>query len=181
MQQFHQQQSEEIVLEADEYKSLLLANLKVADTNELNRLFTLTKEQCIIRNNNLLQFNIPMPFTQTKQTRTVSPLYIAVATGSLPNVKLILKELQNIDLELGIELKIKPSLEHQYDKMIGIHQKGPPIVIKRRSPLQLACALGFYKIADQLLEAGAKPDGLDLSEQAQNVSTFFDFNFFSIG
>jgi len=158
------------VVEADEFKSLLLANVKVSDVNELVRLFTLTRQDCVIRSNERLDFSVPMPFTQTKQARTVYPLYLAVATGSLPVVRFLLKELTDLDLEKGLELRVKPALEHQYDKMIGVDHKGAQVLFKKRTPLQLACALGFYKIADQLLDAGANPNGLDQSLQPKNVS-----------
>jgi hypothetical protein len=102
------------------------------------------------RDFNHLIYNKPFPLTQSKQTRNISILYLAVATGSLENVKLILKELERVDIEVGIEIKkrfkgVENEIYADNFAMVGLGN-GPmnEKYIKKRTPLQLACGIGLY-------------------------------------
>lgn len=76
--------------------------LSCADRLELQKLFKLSEEPKLVRNFNELMFNKPFSFTQAKESRTLSPLYIAVATGSLDCLRIITEELVNVNIESGI-------------------------------------------------------------------------------
>ena len=75
----------------------------------------------------------------------VSPLYMAVATGSVEALSILIDEIVDLNIEQGIEIKkrIKNDNEFKVSKVENI--------IKKRTPLQLACALGLYKLVELLL------------------------------
>lgn len=55
-------------------------------------------------------------------------------------------------MERGIEFKAlnPPMLNNRNNKQI----------VRRTSPLQLACSLGLFRLANELLKYGASPDGI---------------------
>jgi hypothetical protein len=59
----------------------------------------------------------------------ISPLYIAVATGSVECVKIIAEELVNVNIECGIEIKKRSKEEGE--SIFAKNERN----IKRRTPL----------------------------------------------
>ena len=100
-----------------------------ADWRELTKLFAVSSEEKLVRNAADLNFVIPFPISHTKERRVVSPLYLAVATGCLETVKILLDELLGLNLEVGIELKKKSKNEDE-DPLLKMGT-----YIRKRTPL----------------------------------------------
>lgn len=84
-----------------------------------------------------------------KETLTLTPLAIAVCTGSLETVNIILAIFPNIDIENGLTYEIQ-------DKRLNI--------IKTITPLQIASGKGFHYIINVLINNGANLNCVDISE-----------------
>lgn len=126
----------------DEFKNILMGYICCADWKELAKLFAVQSENQLVRESDKLNFVIPFPISMTKERRVVSPIYLAVATGCVESVKILLDELNEINIEYGIELKKKNKNEEE-DPLVKVGN-----YVRKRTPLQLASALGLYKIVD---------------------------------
>lgn len=133
---------------------LLWGYLSCADRVELQKLYKISSENQIIRDARELVFNQPLPFTQSRESRTLSALYVAVATGSLECLLILFEELTNIQIEHGLEIR-----KRQKDDTDSLMLKAEKTQ-KKRTPLQMACALGLYKIVEFLLGKGANANGI---------------------
>ena len=103
--------------------------LSCADRTELQKLFKLSPETNLIRNQSELVYNKPFPYTQSKEQRTVSVLYIAVATGSLDCLSILAEELLNVNFDDGIEIRKKAKEDNDF--LIPKTEK----TLKKRTPL----------------------------------------------
>lgn len=74
-------------------------------------------------------------------------------------------DLTNANLEFGLEIRRKAQ---------SILRQNQGNQVKKVSPLQYACSLGLYNIVEMLLQAGAKPDGLNLNERQSNVDYYIN-------
>lgn len=146
---------------------ILWGYLSCADRLELNKLFKLSTENLIIRDFRELWFNQPFPYTQAKASRQLSSLYTAVATGCLESVNIIFEEMTWIGVDQGIEIKKKYKDENE--QILLLKGEKP---MKKRTPLQLACALGLYKIVELLLFKGANPNGIQGEDVTGHVSYY---------
>jgi len=61
-----------------------------------------------------------------------------VATGSLECLRIVCEELININIDEGIE--IKKRIKDENESFFAKNERN----IKKRTPLQLACALGLH-------------------------------------
>ena len=92
-------------------------------------------------------------------------MYVAVATGCLESLSILFEELTWTSVESGIEIKKK--FKDENEEMMLLKGEKP---IKSRTPLQLACALGLFKIVELLLLKGANPNGIYGSDVTGHVS-----------
>ena len=74
---------------------------------------------------------------------------------------IIFEEMTWIQVDAGIEIKKKFKEENEELMLL----KGE-ISLKKRTPLQLACALGLFKIVELLLLKGANPNGIHHEDTA---------------
>ncbi len=79
---------------------------------------------------------------------------MAIATGCLELLQILFEELTDVNVESGIDIRKRTKDEGE-----SLMSKNE-ITIKKRTPLQLACAMGVFKIVEYLLTKGANPNGV---------------------
>lgn len=117
-------------IQVDDFKMILWGYLSCADRLELQKLYKLSTENLVIRDFRELSFNQPFPYTHAKASRTISPLYVAVATGCLESLRILFDELTWISIEQGVEIKKKFKDENDELQVL----KGEKLY-KKRTPL----------------------------------------------
>jgi hypothetical protein len=86
----------------------------------------------------------------------------------LESVGIVFEEMTWIDVESGIEIKKK--YRDEQEELLVMKGDKP---VKKRTPLQLACALGLFKLVELLLSKGANPNGVDPSTDVLGHTDFY--------
>lgn len=138
----------------DLYKEKLLELVSAGDAYQVRSL--LENAPALPKYRDAQQFRFRMQQSGVRVTREdvhISILALAVNVGSAAIVRLLIRELDNIDPERGLEAMAlnAPMLNNKSGRRM----------VRRISPLQFACSLGLFTIVEELLSAGANPNGLD--------------------
>eukprot|EP00347_Sterkiella_histriomuscorum_P003332 403364693 len=146
-----------IYYDPQQYKNLLMKFICEGYSSEVRRLLRDAPDEPSYLDCREFYFGMFMhSIDKNKESKMISPIAVAVNVGDYELVDDLLNYLQNINIEFGIETRMKTQT---------ILRQNQQNTVRKKSPLQYACSLGLYQIVERLLQAGANPNNVPEDEK----------------